>query len=106
MRPAFLLRHATVTMPATSRTRRRSAAGSRYGNSCGGFNVPGDYFWQCVDALSAAFDGNPMTTEDNLTLYLNQCVELPADARLERRRQMVQIIGGLAQLQTRLTELG
>ena len=67
--------------------------------------MPGDYFWQCVDALSAAFDGNPMTTEDNLTLYLNQCLELPAEVRLERQRQMVQIIGRLAQLQTRLADL-
>jgi hypothetical protein len=68
--------------------------------------MPGDYFWQCVDALSAAFDGDATSAEATLNVYLNHCLGLPPEKRLERRRQMVQIIGGLAQLQTRLSELG
>ena len=68
--------------------------------------MPGDYFWQCVDALAATFDGAPMVVEENLAIYMDHCGALPKESRLELRRQMVQIIGGLAQLETRLAEMG
>jgi hypothetical protein len=68
--------------------------------------MSGHYFWQCVEALSTTFDGDAVEAEANLEMYLSHCLQFPADRRLQRQRQIVQIIGGLAQLQTRLAELG
>ena len=31
--------------------------------------MPGDYFWQCVQALAVTFDGDMTTAEENLTVY-------------------------------------
>ncbi len=64
--------------------------------------MSGDYFWNCVEALSATFDGSPNEVEAQLALYEMHCQAMPKEKRAELRRQLIQIIGGLSQLQMRL----
>ena len=66
--------------------------------------MPGDYFWQCVDALAATFDDNPKTAEENLAIFEQHCRSWPEEKQKEVRHKLVQIIGGLARLQTRLAD--
>ena len=66
--------------------------------------MPGDYFWKRVEALAASFDVNADQQDENLNLYLHHCVQYAPAQRDEIRRQLMQIIGGLAQLQARLSE--
>ena len=66
--------------------------------------MPGDYFWECVESLSAALDGDSKTANDNLNVYLSHCLQLSPEQRAKVRQQMIQIIGGLAQLEMRLSD--
>jgi hypothetical protein len=67
--------------------------------------MPGDHFWLCVEALSTTFDGDHHTVDENLNLYTNHLRHFSAERREEFRRQIMQIIGGLAQLQARMGTL-
>jgi hypothetical protein len=66
--------------------------------------MPGDYFWGCVESLAVALDGDQETAEQNLKEYAEQVRKLPTQKRAEISRQIVHIIGGLAQLQARLAD--
>lgn len=66
--------------------------------------MPGDYFWGCVEAMAATFDGDAKTAEDNLHAYVKHCMALRPEKRAEVQRQLIRIIGGLAQLQSRLAD--
>ena len=66
--------------------------------------MPGNYFWQCVESLAAALDGDVTSEEEHLTLYEQHCLALSPEKRVEVRLQLIRIIGGLARLETRLAE--
>jgi hypothetical protein len=66
--------------------------------------MPGDYSWNCVESLSATFDGGHKVAEDNLSLYEGHALKFPPEKRAELRRQLADIIGGLARLENRLAE--
>ena len=66
--------------------------------------MPGDYFWGCVESLAVALDGDQETAEQNLKEYAEQVRKLLPQKRAEISRQIVHIIGGLAQLQARLAD--
>ena len=66
--------------------------------------MPGDYFWSCVESLSAALDGDQETAERNLEIYEQHVRNLPRQKRAEVSRQIVNIIGGLSRLQLRLAD--
>ncbi len=66
--------------------------------------MPGDYFWQCVEALAAALDGDLKSAEQHLDLYEQHCLGFPPEKRAAVRLQLIRIIGGLARLETRLAE--
>jgi hypothetical protein len=66
--------------------------------------MPGDYFWQCVEALAATFDGDHKTAEENLGIYEKHALKFTHERRAELRRQLVDIIGGLSLLANRLAE--
>ena len=64
--------------------------------------MPGDYFWQCVEALAATFDGTRAAVEENLSAYETHARQF-APARLDEvKDQMVQVIAGLSRLKVRL----
>jgi hypothetical protein len=64
--------------------------------------MPGNYFWQYVESLSAAFDGSSDVAEENLNSYEQQALQFPGRKLAEVRAQFVQIIGGLSRLERRL----
>jgi hypothetical protein len=66
--------------------------------------MPGDYFWNCVESLAVTFDGSAMQAEENLNAYMKQCMAFKPEKRAEVRRQLVRIIGGMAQLESRLAD--
>ena len=66
--------------------------------------MPGDYFWQCVEALAATFDGDHDAVEENLNVYEKHARQLAPWRLAEVRQQMVQVVGGLSRLITRLDE--
>ena len=66
--------------------------------------MPGDYFWNCVESLAATFDGSAMQAEENLNTYVKQCRAFTPEKRAEVRRQLIRIIGGMAQLESRLAD--
>ena len=66
--------------------------------------MAGDYFWECVEALAVAFVGNPQDAEHALNDHARKCMQFTPQRRAEVRRQMIKIIGGLAQLETRLAD--
>ncbi len=66
--------------------------------------MPGDYFWQCVEALAAMFDGDPAAAEESLALYEQQSLSFAAEKRAAIRRQLAEVIGGLSRLGLRLAE--
>jgi hypothetical protein len=68
--------------------------------------MPGDYFWQCVEALAATFDGDPAAAEENLTLYERQSLSFPPEKRAAIGRQLAEVIGGLSRLKLRLADAG
>jgi hypothetical protein len=66
--------------------------------------MPGDYFWQCVQALAATFDGDETTADENLNVYETHARQFTPEERATVRREMVCVIGGLSRLETRLAE--
>ena len=66
--------------------------------------MPGDYFWNCVEAMAATFDGDHRTAEENLDIYYHECRRFSPEKLAAVRRSLVKIIGGLARLETRLAE--
>jgi hypothetical protein len=66
--------------------------------------MPGDYFWQCVQALAVTFDGDITAAEENLTVYEMHARQFTPERRAEARRDMVCVIGGLSRLETRLAD--
>lgn len=67
--------------------------------------MPGDYFWQCVEALAATFDGDRAVTDESLNIYEQHARAFSPEKLVEVRRQLVQIVGGLSRLEMRLGEL-
>jgi hypothetical protein len=63
-----------------------------------------DYFWQCVESLSAVLDGDRQSAEDHLNLYEEHCLGFSSEKRVAVRLQLIKIIGGLARLETSLAE--
>jgi hypothetical protein len=55
-----------------------------------------------VQSLAVSFDGDPKTAEEHLNVYARHCLNMPADEREQCRRDLIKIIGGLAQLHSRL----
>ena len=43
--------------------------------------MPGDYFWQCVQALAVTFDGDITTADENLTVYEMHARQFTPDRR-------------------------
>ena len=66
--------------------------------------MPGDYFWHCLAAMAATFDGGPGVAEENLAVYEEQCLAFPPAKRVLIRDQIAQIVGGLSRLERRLAE--
>lgn len=60
------------------------------------------HFWLCVESLAAALDGNPASAAEHLRIYEQSCLAFSKEKCATVRRQMIQIIGGLAQLEVRL----
>jgi hypothetical protein len=73
--------------------------------TCGGSLMAGDYFWQCVEALAAVFDGEPDAVEANLDAYEMHAKRLTIEERGAVRTQMNRIVGGLSRLSMRLAEV-
>ncbi len=66
--------------------------------------MPGDHFWLCVEALASTLDGDPKTSEENLSIYENHALNFSPEKRARVRRNLLEIIGGLSRLATRLTD--
>jgi hypothetical protein len=66
--------------------------------------MPGDHFWLCVELLAAAFDDDDESVDENLNIYEQRAAQLPAEKRAELKRQLTQIIGGLARISLRMQE--
>ncbi len=66
--------------------------------------MPGDHFWLCVEALAATFDGDPEAAEENLGIYENHALKFSPEKRAMVRHNLVEIIGGLSRLATRLAD--
>ena len=57
--------------------------------------MPGDCFWDSIEALAATFDGKAKAAEEDLQIYTRHCLEFSGEKRAAVRRQLIQIIGGL-----------
>ena len=64
--------------------------------------MTGEYFWQCLESLAAALDGDRQRTDEHLNLYEQQYLQFSPEKRTAAKRQIIRIIGGLARLETRL----
>jgi hypothetical protein len=66
--------------------------------------MPGDYFWNCLEALASMFAGGHETVEMSLDLYENQLRELPPDRQEVLRHEIDLIVAALARLSMRLRD--
>jgi len=64
----------------------------------------GNDFRERLEALSAVFDGDPEVRKENLAAYAQHCKDLPPEKLTELKRQLIKVIGGLAQIDTRLAD--
>jgi hypothetical protein len=66
--------------------------------------MSGNDFCERLEALSAVFDGDPEIRKENLAAYVQHCKDLPPEKLTELKRQLIKVIGGLAQIDTRLAD--
>ncbi len=59
------------------------------------------YAWK---SLACTFDGDPKAAEENLSIYENHALKFAAEKCAKVRRQLVEIVGGLSRLATRLAD--
>ncbi len=66
--------------------------------------MSGVCFWDRVESLSAEFDGDASKTELTLKSYAQDAVAFSANERAEIRRQLLQILSGVSNLQSRILD--
>jgi hypothetical protein len=66
--------------------------------------MPGDYFWNCLEALAAMFAGDHEAVETNLDIYERHLRRLPLDQQEFMRHDIDLIVAALARLSARLRD--
>ncbi len=66
--------------------------------------MTGICFWDRIESLSAEFDGDASNAESILTSYARDAVAFPANERAVIQRQLLQILGGVSSLQSRILD--
>jgi hypothetical protein len=61
-----------------------------------------EHFWLCVEALSADFDADRETVENNLNACHDYALQLPVERRAALRRKLAFLVSALARLERRL----
>lgn len=67
--------------------------------------MPRTHFWRSVQELAASFSGDQDRFDNTIKTEVQACFDIPALQRAELKRQILQIIGGLAQVHSRLQQL-
>ena len=71
----------TVRFAAVTMDRRAAGPLPRRQHAVEDQIMPGDYFWSCVEALSIALEGDALTADTNLGIYVHHCTTLQPDTR-------------------------
>lgn len=61
-------------------------------------------FWNCIDALGAALDGDRQSIENHLNQLERELMQMSQSRRDELRGMLIVIVAGLSRLEVRMKE--